>query len=200
MGLTFPNPKYFYEESDVPDLVDTNGPIYSRTGVNLGNIVPTGVYLTAYKPDGTFLTRPSIDIVQHDVHVTRTVLSPMLNDSEEPILAIGLNGYIEISAQSSLPTTDDRCTHIALQVAFNDFNPGGTCQSAIGCAITLNKSMSETTGNPLLMACGTAYLQNDEKNDQYGRYPGDTIGSAFASLPCNFLSGHIDSAASIVFF
>ena len=97
MGKTFSQPTYFYQDNTAPDLVDTNGPLYSRTGVNLGNIVPTKFIIdnqTYTSGQAEYSKNFDIDIVSHDLSVVRLVAAPMENDSDEPLFMYRVVGRI----------------------------------------------------------------------------------------------------------
>lgn len=193
MGATFPNPKYFYDETDVPDLVDTNGPIYARTGVNLSNIIPTSVEVVAYSSDREHNESVNYSVLTHDVHVTRTAISPMEGDSEAPILAVGLSGYIALRPNTTVGG-ESPCDSIVVTVSFEDFNPGGTCQAPIVCALA---KAAGTQANAFVSACSAClYGEGGLSN----RYDGGTIKVAKAVLPYNGSVNVVRSLRAISFF
>lgn len=200
MGATFPNPKYFYDETDVPDLVDTNGPIYARTGVNLSNIIPTSVEVIACSSDREHNESRAYSVLTHDVHVTRTAISPMEGDGEDPILAVGLSGYIALQPNLAV-VGESPCDSIVVTVSFEDFNPGGTCQAPIVCALAkaagTQANAAGTQANAFVSA-GSACLYGE--GGLSNRYDGGTIKVAKAVLPYNGSVNVVMSLRAISFF
>ena len=122
MGATFSEPTYFYEEGTKPDLVDTYGPIYSRTGMNLSNIIPTKV-ITSGDPNstgGSLLVNGRI--LTHDLHIITDTYSPIPNDTEEPIKIAKLCGYVDITQSVSSLTT---IKYPVIQFMFEHFTLDG---------------------------------------------------------------------------
>ena len=135
--MAFSEPHYFYKQSDLPDLVDVNGPIYARTGVNLSNVTPVSVASNYVCANGSTwpivsASHHSYGIVSHDVHVKRECLSPMPNDGEAAIQPVGLSGEITLSPNTSQPPAPP-ANVVGLQVVvmYDSFNAGGTVQGPI---------------------------------------------------------------------
>ena len=118
MGKTFSQPTYFYQDNTVPDLVDTNGPLYSRTGVNLGNVTPSSIRAINTKT----LEQPMANILSHDVHAVRRVYSPMPNDTENAVSTISLLGSIEIASWASNSIGSPKTESICLLLSFSDMS------------------------------------------------------------------------------
>lgn len=89
MGNTFENPTYFYGGGAPPDLVDTNGPIYARTSVNVGNVTPKSVTMTS----GSDIISAS-EFVTHDLRMVAHPQSPA-SSGETATISAGLSGYVE---------------------------------------------------------------------------------------------------------
>lgn len=135
--MSFSTPHYFYEPRDLPDLVDVNGPIYARTGVNLSNVTPVSVASNYVCANGSTwpivsASHHSYSIVSHDVHVKRECLSPMPNDDEAAIQPVGLSGEMTLSPNTPQPPAPP-ANVVGLQVIimFDSFNAGGTVQGPI---------------------------------------------------------------------
>lgn len=130
--MSFDLPKYFYDEADPPDLVNTNGPIYSRTPVNLGNIVPQPTHTMnaiQYRFSSSGIPAPSIDfvfsVVAHDLHVVRMCAAPMSDDTGDPILSVSLSGYLQLST-----TYDNPIEKFCLEIVTESFTTGGNAQGS----------------------------------------------------------------------
>ena len=174
--MAFDAPKYFYDAGDPPDLVDANGPIYARTGVNLSNVTPVSVAANYVCTNGSAwpivsASQYSYGIVSHDLHVKRECLSPMPGDSEAPILTVGLSGEITLSRNGTSPAPTPPSNVVGLQVVvlFDSFNAGGTVQAPIQLYAILGGG--EGAGKFI----GTGLLVDDANNLVYD-------GQAFASL------------------
>ena len=192
--MAFSEPHYFYNEGDPPDLVDANGPIYARTGVKLSNVTPIAVNSTLIYASNDAMPVPDYgqyyDIVSHDVHVTKTCWSPMPNDDEGAILAVGLSGSITVEVKTTSPSTNNKpIIGLTLRVIFDEFNAGGTVQAPIN--VYAQVGGDEGLGEFL----GTGLLKNPTN---VGVYDGTTFGSLVASLSIAALNGHIEPADSVV--
>ena len=169
--MAFSAPHYFYEQGDPPDLVDVNGPIYARTGGNLGNLVPrsghdmscaVSRYSSGGLPEPASTFNMSID--SHGLHVVKRVYSPRPNNDESPIVAVGLSGYVE-------PTTTFEAITEAFSITmYSDgaFGTDGTVQLPIsvvamgspnevlyaGCAVLLGSAKSITEVDIFLRTVG----------------------------------------------
>ena len=108
MGKTFSQPTYFYQDNTAPDLVDTNGPLYSRTAVNLGNVTPTSVqgFDRFFSTDGNLKSASSseLNVISHDLSVMSLPYSIMPNDSDSPITVVKLVGYITTTGGNYMET------------------------------------------------------------------------------------------------
>lgn len=139
MGATFSQPTYFYDESTRPDLVDTNGPLYQRTAVDLGNLTPVTCTVKAHiTSTGSTLDVVNVGstgtIVTHDLHVTKGAFSPKSNNKESAIASVGLNGYVEFTGAIMPPAAvpdDSSVVYYTGTLSTAVFNAGGTTQAPI---------------------------------------------------------------------
>ena len=188
--MSFDSPKYFYDEADPPDLVNTNGPIYARTPVNLGNIVPqdsTGLDqgeliwgLTSYY-EGSFSYAPLgfQRVVSHDLHVTLTPVAPATNGAEQPLLLVGLSGYVELSAIQSISSHPGQPVCLSFVMGVQSFNPGGTAQGAISVTTLGLPGGSSTDVEPNVLT-GSCVLNYTTSLDPYD---GGAITNVLGVLP-----------------
>lgn len=169
--MAFDAPHYFYEQGDPPDLVDANGPIYARTGVNLGNLVlrrerDMSCTVSRYSSGGIpgLATTFDMSVVSHDLHVVKRVYSPMPRSGDSPIVAVGLSGFIEPTA-----TYDSIVEAFSIYMTSESaFGTNGTVQLPIsvvamaspnetlyaGCAVLLESAKSITGIDVFLRTVG----------------------------------------------
>lgn len=192
--MSFDSPKYFYDEADPPDLVNPNGPIYSRTPVNLGNIVPqdsTGLGqgeliwgVTSYdKGSFSYATLGFQRVVSHDLHVTLTPVAPTTNDAEQPLLLVGLSGYVELSAIQPYTLHPGQPVCLSFVMGAQSFNPGGTAQGAISVTTLGLPSGSSTDVEPNVLT-GSCVLNYTTSLDPYD---GGAITNVLGVLPIGMI-------------
>ena len=198
--MAFSAPHYFYEQSDPPDLVDVNGPIYARTGLKMDRVTPTEVesaLIFAGNDEMPMLNAGmSLRVVSHDVHATKTCWSPRSGYDEDAILAVGLSGSITVENQTPVlpPTIDKPIIGLVLRISFQELNAGGTVQAPINVYAQIGG------GDGMGEFLGTGLLKNPT-ND--GIYDGTTFASLVASLSPASISGSLtptDPVVDIYFF
>lgn len=192
--MAFDAPHYFYEQGDPPDLVDPNGPIYSRTPVNLGNIVPqdsTGLgqgeliwgLTSYYEGSFSYATLGFQRVVSHDLHVTLTPVAPTTNDAEQPLLLVGLSGYVELSANQGYSSHPGQPVCLSFVMGAQSFNPGGTAQGAISVTTLGLPSRSSTDVEPNVLT-GSCVLNYTTSLDPYD---GGAITNVLGVLPIGMI-------------
>lgn len=137
MGVTFSLPTYFYDGGTKPDLVDTNGPLYQRTCVNLGNIVPTDIVYRALDMSGTNAVNYPTSISSYDLSVVLVPYTKLPDTSGKTLLVAKLYGYIEIYVS---PVTGTVSTpYLSGNIAFEPFDTGDThVMPAVGSIVVVN--------------------------------------------------------------
>ena len=114
--------------------MDTNGPLYQRTPVNLGNIVPTEFIINnqTYTSGGSgFSTNFALDIVSHNLSVVRLVAAPMENVNDEPLFVYHVVGMMTVDWPSGTLNSDGAFT-LSAYMEFEPFSVNnGFCTSTI---------------------------------------------------------------------
>ena len=139
MGKTFSQPTYFYQDNTVPDLVDTNGPLYSRTGVNLGNVVPTEIVFRALDMSGDNAVSYPISITSDDLSVVLVPYAKLPGSSGKTLLVAKLYGYIEIYVSPGLGTVST--PYLSGNITFEPFDTGDThVMPAVGSIAVVDRA------------------------------------------------------------
>lgn len=149
MGKTFSQPTYFYKAGTKPDLVDTNGPIYSRTGVKNKNIYPTNViaYSRQLGTNGKLTgNSTTLRVTDYDLSVISLPYSIMPNESDSPINLVRLAGYIETSGSNYMPTTNSSLVMVSFLFNFSDLTLESSFVTANVAAYSYNSSIPQLTG------------------------------------------------------
>lgn len=170
MGATFPYRTYFYEADTKPDLVDTYGPLYSRTSKCLGNITPVGDITFSLSSIEGGETDFTADIINHNLHVIEKAAGPMTSDGTALVTA-GLSGYIEFDAKS---VTSSFYTINAV-INTENFKFNGTQQAGYpmtGSACLCRQNPGDASAPYFITAAGNWIMQ------------GNTITNIRLEFPC----------------
>ena len=172
MGKTFSQPTYFYQYNTVPDLVDTNGPLYSRTGVNLGNITPRDMELfSRLLSDGDTYDSWIVQATSHDLSLIEKRFAPLENSVVSPLITAGLSGYVEFAVPEAStlapePASDLYYTiDVTMRVESFGFNGNkGAGYPVTGTAMLCRKDDSPTSyDKPYIpIAAGNWMLMGDD--------------------------------------
>lgn len=154
MGATFSQPTYFYEEGTKPDLVDTNGPIYARTGTNLGNVIP----------DKLNTDSDSITFTSSDIKLLKLPFAIMPDGNDNPQFYYKLYGEVSMSKTYPLVMVN-RNPPINIQEKFE-------LTLAEACEVDLTSGMFGGS-------CAFSYLSSI---NAIGTYAVDIISGSFATV------------------
>ena len=142
MGATFAQPTYFYKEDTVPDLTDTNGPLYVRSSRIVSKLSVSSAYAELYctyndehNNGATYSTTSDLSSDDSEITVVTETVLPMSDGDTQGIVKVGLIGSVnfnweDIEIDPDIPSNFDMC-RISLSLISPQIVSYATCQSNI---------------------------------------------------------------------
>lgn len=146
MGATFSDPTYLYEAGTKPDLVDPNGPLYTRTKSVVRKVTPTSmkvfvqpVSMVGSNPMGSSPQEVQLNVHSHDLSLILDPAAPVPGTENEPVFSYRIVGSLVLAANSTTYLTlGDTATLFSAQLSFEPFTvlEGIVRTTMSSCAIT----------------------------------------------------------------
>lgn len=146
MGATFSVPTYSYDAETKPDLVDPNGPLYTRTKAVIRKVTPTSmkvlvqpVSMVGSNPTGSSAQEVQLNVYSHDLWLILDPAAPAPGTGFDTVFSYRIAGSLVLAADSqTYLTLGDTTTLFSAQLTFEPFTilTGFVRTAMSSCAMT----------------------------------------------------------------